>query len=84
MGCTLIAFGVTHFYFANAQTPKIANIIGNLLLFPVLLVNEIVSLFGFRSILSDPIAIFLVLFVTYSGIVFISTKIFEWRRSDSE
>jgi hypothetical protein len=84
MGCTIIAFGVTHFYFAASETPKIANIIGNLLLFPVLLVNEIVSRFGSGTILDNPIAIFLILFITYSGIVFIASKIFEWRRTDNE
>ncbi|MEP7168572.1 MAG: hypothetical protein ABI855_04325 [Bacteroidota bacterium] len=84
MGCTIIAFGVTHFYFANTNTPKIANIIGHLLLFPIYLVDGIGSLIGFNSILSNPIAIFLILFITYSGIVIVASKIFEWRNSAEE
>ncbi|HKR06641.1 MAG TPA: hypothetical protein VJY62_18550 [Bacteroidia bacterium] len=84
MGCTIIAFGVTHFYFANGESPKIAIIIGHILLFPVYLVDGIVSFLDIDSILSNPIAIFLVLFITYSCIVVVASKIFEWRRSGSE
>ena len=84
LGCIIISFGVTHFYFKNTDSPKIENIIGHILLFPVYIVDGLVSLFGFNSVMSNPIVIFLVLLITYSIIAFIAVKIFEWRHSEEQ
>ena len=85
IGCSILSFGVTHFYFSNSDNPKVTNIIGQILLFPVYVIDGFFSLLGNTTfILSNPIVIFLILLITYSGIVFIGGKIFEWRNSENE
>lgn len=81
MGCIIIAFGVTHFYYGNADSPKIELIIGHILLFPIYFVDGIISRFGFNSIMNSPVIVFLVLLFTYACIVLIMRKIFAGRRS---
>lgn len=82
IGCIIISFGVTHFYFENNNNLKIENIIGHILLFPVYLVEGLISLLGFNGVLGNPVAVFLVLLMTYSSIVFAICKIFEWNHSE--
>lgn len=82
MGCTIIAFGVTHFYFKDADSSKIAQIIGHIMLSPVYMFEEIANWIGFENLRNNSIIIFLVLLFSYSSVVLITNKIFEWRRSD--
>jgi hypothetical protein len=84
VACSILSFSVTNFYFSNAENQKITNIIGQILLFPVYIIDGIFSFLGSPTILSNPITIFLILLITYSGIVFIGGKIFQWRNQESE
>lgn len=80
VGCTIIAFGVTHFYFRSDASPKIAAIIGHLLLLPVYLFDEISSRFFNVDYSGNPVVVFFVLLLSYSFIALVISKIFEWRR----
>lgn len=74
-GCSVIAFGVTHFYFKNPELPEISDIFGHLLLFPVYLFEEIAARFGNSDVTSNIVVVFSVLMVTYSFLVIGTNKI---------
>ena len=81
MGCTIIAFGVTHFYFKDADPSKMMQIIGNILLFPVRIFDLIAGTLGLENIRNNAIIIFLVLLLSYSFVALATNKILEWRRA---
>ena len=84
MGCTIIAFGVTHFYYRDYDTSKMMQIIGNILLFPVRIFDLVAGILGWENIRNNVIIIFLVLLLSYSFVALATNKILEWRRSAAQ
>jgi hypothetical protein len=81
IGCILIAFSLTHFYFTNIESPKIAQIIGHIMLFPVYVFEEICNRIGFSDLTRNAIVVFLVLVFSYSCVVLVISKILKWIKS---
>lgn len=84
MGCTVIAFGVTHFYFVQNDSPSVTKVIGNILLFPVSLFEKTANWIGFINLTGNPVVIFLILLFTYSCIALTGNKIIKWRKTSNE
>lgn len=84
MGCTAIAFGLTHFYFMDGSNTQIIQVVGHILLFPVFIFGEIMMRIGRNDLMQNVIVIFMVLLFTYSFIAICTNKIFEWRRADNQ
>lgn len=83
VGCTIVAFGVTSFYFKNSESPQIANVIGHILLFPVYLFEEIANRMGTTDYSGNAVVVFFVLLLSYSIVAFTINKIIGWRQTDN-
>ena len=84
MGCTVIAFGVTQFYYTDADPSKLMHIIGSILLFPARVFNFIAGQIGLEDLRNNAIIIFLVLLLSYSFVALAANKILEWRSAENQ
>jgi hypothetical protein len=66
IGCSIIAFSVTHFYFKDPESPKITAVLGHILLSPFYVFESITLKLGLTDFTHSAYAVFFVLFFSYA------------------
>ncbi|MBL0342498.1 MAG: hypothetical protein IPP71_17315 [Bacteroidetes bacterium] len=66
LGCMLMSWGVTCYYFDTIVPNEVISEIGTFLLYPIKMADSILSLFSNNSVSGHPTGMFFVLWICYT------------------